>query len=96
MTPAQLAAKNGHVEVVAAVLDTAHCRVEKGLTALHLAVEANLAGLVGQLLRCPAIDVNLRSADGLNALHQAASKGAVEERQCVMFYQGLLLLCMIL
>ncbi len=41
-SPAALAAYGGHVEAVARVLDSSAAATERGLSALHLAVQARL------------------------------------------------------
>lgn len=72
---AQLAANQGHVEVVGRILDASRSRMQKGYSALHLAVQSGLDRLVQQLLVLPGTVIDARDADGLTALHWAASEG---------------------
>ena len=65
-----------HAQVVAMVLDGARNSASKGLTAVHLAVQQGCDSLVADLLRLPGLAPDTRDADGLSALHWAASKGA--------------------
>ena len=57
------------------VLDGARNSASKGLTAVHLAVQQGCDSLVNDLLRLPGLAPDARDADGLTALHWAASKG---------------------
>ena len=75
-SPAQLAAAEGHISVVARILDSGRQGEDKGLSALHLATQAGVIPLVRQLLALPHCDRNAQDADGLTPLHWAASKGA--------------------
>lgn len=70
-------------QVVAMVLDGARNSASKGLTAVHLAVQQGCDSLVNDLLRLPGLAPDARDADGLTALHWAASKGAHAEAACV-------------
>lgn len=72
---AQLAANQGHVEVVGRILDASRSRMQKGFSALHLAVQSSLDRLVEQLLVLPSTAIDARDTDGLTALHWAASEG---------------------
>ena len=76
-SPAQLAAAEGHISVVARILDSGRQGEDKGLSALHLATQAGVIPLVRQLLALPHCDRNAQDADGLTPLHWAASKGAL-------------------
>ena len=67
------------------VLDGARNSASKGLTAVHLAVQQGCDSLVNDLLRLPGLAPDARDADGLTALHWAASKGA-----CRMLRQWML------
>ena len=72
-----------HEQVVAMVLDGARNSASKGLTAVHLAVQQGCDSLVADLLRLPGLAPDTRDADGLTALHWAASKGACCPWACV-------------
>lgn len=72
----QVAAGQGHLEVVAIMLDNSRSQTGKGLTALHLAVTQGREPLVADLLKLPSVAVDAKDSDGLTALHWAASKGA--------------------
>ena len=63
------------MEVVGRILDASRSRMQKGFSALHLAVQSSLDRLVQQLLVLPGTAVDARDADGLTALHWAASEG---------------------
>ena len=77
-TAVQVASAAGHVEVVALILDApGRTQTAKGLTALHLAVQQGRDALVADLLKLPGITPDARDADGLTALHWAASKGDI-------------------
>ena len=75
LSAAQLAANQGHVEVVGRILDASRNHMQKGFSALHLAVQNGLDRLVQQLLVLPSTSVDARDADGLTALHWAAAEG---------------------
>ena len=49
--------------------------MQKGFSALHLAVQSSLDRLVQQLLVLPGTAIDARDADGLTALHWGASEG---------------------
>ena len=66
------------------VLDGARNSASKGLTAVHLAVQQGCDSLVSDLLRLPGLVPDARDADGLTALHWAASKGAVPIRTAAL------------
>lgn len=70
-----LAANQGHVEIVGRILDASRDHLEKGYTALHLAVQNDLDQLVQQLLLLPSTVVDARDVDGQTALHLAAEHG---------------------
>ncbi|BDA43432.1 probable serine/threonine-protein phosphatase 6 regulatory ankyrin repeat subunit [Coccomyxa sp. Obi] len=70
-----LAAVGAHVECVAHILDSTATATERGLTALHLAVQDGLELLVTQLLLLPGATPDSRDKDGLTPLHWAASRG---------------------
>lgn len=82
MTPAELAAGNGHVRIVERILESSSAQSEKKMTALHLATQGNFEQLVGQLLALPDISPNVADADGLTPLHWAATKGRVPSVVC--------------
>lgn len=63
------------MEVVGRILDASRNHMQKGFTALHLAVQNGLDRLVQQLLVLPSTAVDARDADGLTALHWAAAEG---------------------
>lgn len=75
LTPAELAAGNGHVRIVERILESASPQGEKKMTALHLATQGNFEHLVGQLLELPDTSPSVADADGLTPLHWAATKG---------------------
>jgi len=76
---AQLAANQGHVEAVGRILDASRSRMQKGFSALHLAVQSSLERLVQQLLVLPNTLVDAQDSDGLTALHWAAGEGHFPE-----------------
>lgn len=75
LSAAQLAANQGHVEVVGRILDASRDYMHKGFSALHLAVQNGLDRLVQQLLVLPGTTVDAPDADGATALHWAAAEG---------------------
>lgn len=80
LSAAQLAANQGHVEVVGRILDASRNHMQKGFSALHLAVQNGLDRLVQQLLVLPTTSIDGRDADGLTALHWAATEGELSLR----------------
>lgn len=67
------------MEVVGRILDASRSRMQKGFSALHLAVQSSLDRLVQQLLVLPGTAIDARDADGLTALHWAASEGRLSD-----------------
>ena len=81
-----LAAIQGHVEVVGRILDASKDYYEKGYTALHLAVQSDLLELDQQLLLLPSTVVDARDADGQTALHLAAQDGRSSLLRSLIFH----------
>ena len=71
------------MEAVGRILDASRSRMQKGFSALHLAVQSSLERLVQQLLVLPNTLVDAQDSDGLTALHWAASEGAFYSIECV-------------
>jgi ankyrin repeat protein len=85
MAALHLAAMNGHVSVVDALLPRivdvnvrASNNSWKGMTALHMAAEKGHVDVVKLLLKRDDINVNIADACGMTALHWAAMNGHAE------------------
>ncbi|CAD7700374.1 unnamed protein product [Ostreobium quekettii] len=74
-TAVQLAARHGHAEVVAKLLESGKTKDVKGLTALHLAAQLRMEDVARLLLGMGKCDVNARDADNCTPLHYSAENG---------------------
>lgn len=72
---AKLAARNGHLDIVAKLLESTSNQSEKKMSALHLATQNDMLDVVEDLLKHPDISPDVQDSEGLTPLHWAAGKG---------------------